>query len=508
MSTKQITELRKAGRLDEALVLATEALAADPENIWNKRAAAWVYYEHLKKFVEPGAFEEFKENLVNIQELQLPEDEKMVFDKSAWQIGKMVFGLQKQEPVEHRRLNELFEIVKDFHFTKPSEDYSFLYKAFHGANQNWSGYLQFADWWNFENFLPEDGLKEEYAGRQIMALVEKAYIAYSKKLLEGNALDAFGRQKELDKERIESFLVALDAIIKKHPEYQYPPFYKAKLMIAIGGDRDETLSSFLPFAKQKRNDFWVWELMAEIFSDDKEIQFDCYCKALDLKTREDFLVKTRQMFSEMLIDRQMYDEARTEIQKVIAARERENWKIPNQITQWTEQSWYASATPKNDNKALYAKHSKRAEEILFKDIPEDIVAIEFVNANKNILNFVKKKGFSGFFKYSGHLKKPHVGDVVKVRFNGEGKDGFHKIFSARKAEPNEPCDAIRMYKGSLKVIPPQNFGFVDDVFIEPRLVQQKELTDGQVLEGKAILTYNKKKSQWGWKAVSIENEDQ
>src|SRR5690606_3197491 len=103
----------------------------------------------------------------------------------------------------------------------------------------------------------------------------QAYIAYSKKLLEGDAVDPFGQQRAVDKEKIRTFLPQLDKIIDERPEYQYPPYFKAKLLLALGDD-ENILSSFLPFAKQKRNDFWVWEVMAEIFPDDKEIQFACY----------------------------------------------------------------------------------------------------------------------------------------------------------------------------------------------------------------------------------------
>jgi len=49
MSFKEIKELRQAGKLDEALQMANQALEAEPDNIWNKRAAAWVYYDYLKK---------------------------------------------------------------------------------------------------------------------------------------------------------------------------------------------------------------------------------------------------------------------------------------------------------------------------------------------------------------------------------------------------------------------------------------------------------------------------
>lgn len=502
MSFKEIKELRQAGKLDEALQMVNQALETEPENIWNKRAAVWVYYDFLKKTARPASFEAFKENLTKIKDLQLPEDEKMVFDNCAWQIGSLVFALQKTEHVDYDKINELFEIIKDFHFTKPSEAYSFIYKAFHKGYQNWSSYLAFADWWNLENLRSEDFLKEEFNGKKTMSIAERAYIAYSKKLLEGESLDPFGQQRVIDKEKTQSFLPKLNSLIDKHPDYQYPPYFKAKLLLALGND-ENVLSAFIPFAKQKRNDFWVWELMAEIFPNDKEIQFACYCKALSLKTPEDFLVKLRQTFSEMLIERKIYNEAKTEIQKVIAIREKHEWKLPNQIVQWTEQEWYKSATAKKNNQDLYSNHIKQAEEILFQDIPEEIVAVEFVNENKSMLNFVKDKRKFGFFNYSGNLTKPQIGDLLKVRFNGDGQDGFYKILTAKKADSYVTSDAMKDFEGTIKVISPQNFGFIEDIFVEPKIIEKRKLTDGQPVKGRAILSFNKKKNEWGWKAIEI-----
>jgi len=72
-------------------------------------------------------------------------------------------------------------------------------------------------------------------------------------------------------------LPKLEELIKRHPEYQYPPYYKAKLLLALGNE-ENALSAFLPFAIQKRNEFWVWELLAEICSTDKDKQLHVIVK--------------------------------------------------------------------------------------------------------------------------------------------------------------------------------------------------------------------------------------
>ena len=76
--------------------------------------------------------------------------------------------------------------------------------------------------------------------------------------------------------------------------------------------------------------------------------------------------------------------------KSISNKRKAQWKLPNQIINGQNKEWYKSATVKKDNQDLYSNHIKQRE-ILFQDIPEEIVAVEFVNENKSMLNFVKDK---------------------------------------------------------------------------------------------------------------------
>jgi len=120
-----------------------------------------------------------------------------------------------------------------------------------------------------------------------------------------------------------------------------------------------------------------------------------------------------------------------------------------------------------------------------------------------MLNFVKDKRKYGFFNYSGNLSKPQIGDLLKVRFNGEGHNGFYKLLTAKKADSNATSDAIKYFEGTLKVISPHNFGFIEDIFIEPKIIEEKKLTNGHEVNGKALLSFNKKKNEWGWKAIEL-----
>ncbi len=48
-------------------------------------------------------------------------------------------------------------------------------------------------------------------------------------------------------------------------------------------------------------------------------------------------------------------------------------------------------------------------------------------------------------------------------------------------------------------------GFTEsEIFIPTHLVLEHRLKDGQTISGTAVLNFNKKRGNWGWKALSIE----
>lgn len=505
MPTKEIKELRQSGKLDEALAMAKAELQADPENIWTKRNLSWVHYDFLKQHISPTHYNEFISHLLAIKELALPTEEKMLYDQLGWQIGKMVFGLIKTEPIDIYKCIQLWETVQSFHFSKPGEGYSFLFKAFHKALKEHDIYIKFADWWDFKNFMPNDFVKEHMPnGRDVMAIAEQAYIAYAKHVL---PKQNHPEEVRFDKEKAKNFIPILTEIADKYPNFQYPNYFVAKLHLATG-DKDNMLSSLIPFAKKKRNDFWVWDILAEAFSNDLDTVFACYCKALSCHSPEEMLVNLRQKMAKMLISRNLYNEARFEIERLVETRNLHDYKLPNEVKQWQAEEWYKNANQLKSNAALYKAHSQRADELLFRDTPQTPVIVEFVNDDKQILNFITAESKFGFFKYDRFLKKVNIGDTLHVRFQGGCKDGMNQVFTVLKVEDDDlKKQFLRSVEGEVKIAPGKSFGFLGDVYIHPSIVKKMKLFDGMLIKGLAIRSFNPDKKTWGWKLTET-NEKQ
>lgn len=499
MSAKEIKELRQSGQLEEALTMAQTELAADPSNIWAKRNISWVYYDYLKANNTPENFDSFISWLTELKNLELPAEEKMIFENVCWQIGIMCFGLHKSYPTNPDKCIQVFHLIQSFHFTKPSEGYSFLYKSLHKSLKESDIYLKFTDWWDFANLMPEDMQKEKMPnGKEMMSLGEQAYIAYAKHLLPKQTQSG---EIIFDREKATAFLPILTDMVENYPSYQYPPYFQVKLLLALG-DQENVLDILLPFAKKKKNDFWVWELLGEVSSSDADKEFACFCKALSCNSPEEMLVSLRQKMARLLIDRNHFNEAKSEIERLVNARTDHSWKIPSQVTNWQSQDWYKNAVSQNSNTRFYLEFIPEAEAILFSDSPEVNVLVDFVNSDKKMLNFIASESKFGFFKYDRFFRDVKVGDTLKVRFQGGSNEGSHQVYTAVKSN-DETLKKLFMkdVSGIVRVKPGQSFGFLEDVFIHPATINRLKLTDGIQHNGLAIKSYNHDKKQWGWKLI-------
>lgn len=503
MPAKDISALRKSGQLNEALAMAEAEWQAEPEGIWPKRNISWVYYDFLKSHISKDGLTEFEHYLTKIHELQLPSSEAMFFDQLSFQVGKMVFVLAAEQSKDTQAILRIFELIREMHFTKPSKGYSFLFKSFHKALKDTNQYCAFVDWWGLDNFSPEDfELERLQDGREVMAIVEQAYIAYAKKLLKQKS--PMGEEL-FDEEKANQFVPRLSKIIEERKQYQYPPYFLAKLYADLG-EHQKMKDYLLPFARKKSNDFWVWDLLSESLQGNDELVFACYCKALLCKSPEEMLVSLRQRMAKALVERKLYGHAKKEIELLTASRSAKGYNIPREVLNWMESDWFKSANAPANNRELYLQYANEAESLLYEGIPEVAVIVEFVNKDKHIMNFIASENQYGFLKYDRFLKNARIGETYLVRFQGGGEvGGRYLALTMRPAENQElKSQFIKSIEGAVQIKEGKSFGFVDRVYIPQNVIKHLKISNGDRIKGTAIKTYNKEKSEWGWKLMEAE----
>lgn len=500
MPSKEIKELRQAGKLEEALAMAKAELDAQPDNIWCKRNISWVYYEFLKRYAQQENIDLFITYMKLTQSLSLDENEKMLFDNIAWQVGSLAFKVSKTDDNSRfGKLVEIFDIVKTFHYSKPSEGYSFLLKAFHKSLKVSDRYISFVDFWGLENLRKEDFEKEILPnGNELMAFAEQVYIAYSKNLLPRQNFDA---GPSFDKFKVLEFIPKLVELAENYPQFQYPSYFIAKLLLSIG-DKEHMLEHLLPFAKKKRNDFWVWEILAEAFANDPEKVFNCYCKALSCKSPEEMLVTLRQKMASILIKRGNFNEAKTEIELLLRTRSQKGYKIPNEVMNWQSQDWFLNARDIKSNLQFYRHYSSAAEALLFNDIQEETIFVDYVNTDKKFLNFIASESKFGYFKYDRFFRDVRVGDILKVRFQEDTSKGIQLYTGRIIQDETFKSQFFKDVEGKIRIGDGKSFGFLEDIYVHPSIVENLNLVNGSSFRGKAIRSFNKEKQLWTWKLIA------
>ncbi len=486
MTSRKVNELRKNAKFDEALELALENFANDPDNVWNKRALAWVHYEFLKKAQIENNLDDYIKNLKAIRLLKLSDSDTMLFDSCAWSIGKLLYHSKNVSP---ESLENIFKVIDTYHFSKPGDSYSFLMKSFNTHANDWSGFVEFTNWWGLDNFEQKDYKKFDLEnGKKIPSLVESVFISISKQLLKRNNSD-----------EIQRFIPDIKGLCANHKDMQYPPYYLAKLLLVIG-DIEEFWKIFLPFARKKQKDFWVWDLLSETYEHDSKAHLACLCKALACGAPDKFTINVRNKLAESLVHRQLFKEAKYEFEIIIQTRKNEGWFVSEKHLACQNYIWWKSTDSVKSNLSFYTKYIPLAESLLYQDIPEELLVVERVNEAKKVIHFVVSKTKSGCIYYGNFNISPNRGDVFSVRFNSVNhlsKSNFYQVKNLSLSEKQMPEEVAKNISGILTVKPGNSFGFVQDVFVSDQLLQENQLKHNQHVAGMAIVRFNKLKKNLG-----------
>lgn len=494
MSSK-IKQLRESKDLENAYREAKIQLSERPNDIYYLRDMAWVLYDFLKLRTEENKHDSVIKIFKNIADLNIPDSEEMFFNSIAFFIPKWLKSIK----TDSERLNtfkNVFPSIKKLPFKRPHESYSVLLNGLHKFFKNDSIYIEIIDWWGLGNFLPND--YEEYKlenGKNILSLVEQVYTAYPERLLmQENGKPIF------DKDKILAFLPNMDSIIEKYPKYKWPPYKRAKLKLAIG---NADINEFIPFAKRNAKNSWVWQIIAEYFPKDEEKKLSCYCKALTCKDQDEMMVKIRKSLAEQLINRQLYNEAKTEIILISNIYVGNNWNVPIDVLNWQNEKWYSVAEDNKNNFAFYDANISIAEKIVFGDLKKNKIVVNRIDLLKDMFYFVTTENIYGGIKNKNLIKKLKIGDVLEVNgLDGKIGESFRCVTINTIKDQELANQFVKLVEGNVSITGGK-FGFIVNYYVPESIILRYKLFNGQKVKARAVKSYNKKKESWGWSVFEI-----
>ncbi len=495
-TVRDITTMCKSGQVQKAYELAKKGIDNQPEDLWQQRALGWALYYMIKHDVENKDLTNLLEHLAVLNSLQklTTTDDHLIFDNVLIQIASYI---KNNVPLDDSKtpsiLSSLFSKIKDYTFS-PSLGYSLLLAAYIKIIE-WNGLADFIDWWNLDNLRPEDYVPYSNSkGKKVMTLAERAFICNSKALL-----------KLKDSKRTEYFLPKLKTLIETHPEMTYPGYYYGKLLISLGSNQDTVLKAVIPFARKKVTEFWVWQLLGEIFINNDEKQLACLLRAIHCHTKETFLGKIRIRLAELYIKKNLLNCARFHIDIVEHCYSEQGWHIPNDIYNWKSQPWIKTTVPEGNEPINYKKIT---DDILFFDSKECIAIVTFINPlnKKNALIFGYKQ-----VMYKKLHDNVSVGDVLSLHYIKE-KDGKIIITKQEKTILPQNLNYAKYVQGIISKKENEEYAFLNAgsimCFVPPTLVKKFGIRNGNMVKSLIVYKYNKKKATWNWCCVKVKKTNE
>jgi hypothetical protein len=498
MSYQIVRELRIKGDRENALKTGYETLLKEPANQKIKYLLAWVLYDDLKEKCYAEKADEFIQTIKQLIDLKLPENDPLLNEKITWQIIKYLSFHIKEENLNNKQLDLIAPLFNVFPPLKNSTVSSALLSTFLRYKTLWFGFLPWMNLLTWEGFHEEDYEEPDMGlGKKLMSRTEQAYIRAGKILEER----ASHQVNDHLKNEILIFISALEKIIREKPHFLYPPYYLAKLWLILK-EKEKALYALLPFARIRRKEFWVWDLLARVFPTGDERAFWCYCKALSCQTRDEFLYKVRLHFLPLLIEKELFQEARNEIKSIQFVSKIKDWPYPSYCKQLENEAWYQSTVHGRTNNDLYGRYILKASEILSTFLPISEGIVISIDAKKVELTYMPNKEERVSLISDFPLENINIGNIIAVSAEKQRTGRPYRIFSIKRLEEKEINHPMRrVFSGKLRLSQFISLGFVDDVMVE--YFTHKHLYEGALVEGIAIPSFDNKKNKWGWKALNL-----
>lgn len=494
MSGKEIKELRIQGRLEDALEMAVSEFQNASDNIWCKRNLAWVYAEMIKQKAECGNVDEVAEIWKNLVDLGILKDEAMLSNALCWYLRTLlskVESLCSQDEIGEV-VQRVLGLAQTLNPEKPGKAYSVLAKAFYRLRKKWYGFTNFMDWWGWENFLSDDYQCEVFNGKKMpISLAEGCYIAYAK--------DVMGKG---DEKLIKEFLPKLENMNRKYPEMSYIGYYMGKLMLKLGQKGEKALEIIIPFVRKKKSEFWTWQLMAEALAGDREKYIACLLRAVHCKTVEHFLVKIYDTLLHEALYEKDYVGCTYYINKFVKVKKQLQVSVPSEIEKLMKCDWFGVGRGKSKFDEI--DYMRITDELLMNDLPEYVAVVVFVNEEKQMASIIWGKQCVGFFCYRNLLENVEVGQLLCMRWEKCGGDGFLKAFTVRIAENVRPDSSFwKEVEGEAMFVGKNGVCFLKcghEMFFVPKaLAGSMRIQSGVKYKAEIIYDFDKKKNRWGWR---------
>lgn len=320
MSVREVTSLRRAGRLKEALAMA-EADLKEKNDEWTQSSLFWVLYDCCcKKLAPTGNVLEVPDLLQRMQTLlpSMKDDEGLGKEQYGWTIYKFLSvhwcALTSQQVRRlllgylgcgNKRPSPLHSAILVFALRYNKDDSAF-------------NFLKFFQMWGCDQFLEEDWQKKTSPDGKAYSPTAAQVAATCFNIL---------KAKDTRDEKDVRMVARLYEALKKHQALGNWDLRKMAMLDAWSGNKENTIQQYKKAITEQLSDkCYVWAELAE-YVDDLPTRIGLLLKAKNLEKNEDFLGNIHLTLAEAWLAEGQPDKAKQELGLYATHCQKKRWKM-------------------------------------------------------------------------------------------------------------------------------------------------------------------------------------
>ena len=143
-------------------------------------------------------------------------------------------------------------------------------------------------------------------------------------------------------------------------------------------------------------------------------------------------------------------------------------------------------------------------------IEPQIGVVKHINRDKGVTSVALGRDAFCLFHHDGFpaIQSVALGTVVAVKTRHDEKRDILRALSFAATDEDPPSSFCRQFAGRLSVNDGGRFGFVDhDIYVPGELIDPNGLTDNDLIKGLALMDFNKRRNQYGWRAVKAARDE-
>jgi hypothetical protein len=484
-NAKRVTELRKAGKLNEAEASAKLILERDPED-WSARAAlCWVFWAQIKALCD--------------------EIRKTDADSGKSKTVRI-------QPNILRRIQERLDEYAALEPKTPDLCHSQILFALRDIGRHLSQFERFLRRFPEECFRDEDFKPvKSHDGKEFTALA----VSVSRE-----AIKWCFTQARIQRSNAEWVYEWASPIFDKTQD----PFLAMDLALLCARLKrhDEAIKYALILLASKRNESWAWKVLADVAlaNDEPATAAAALCRACELGRSDDFTGAYRILLATILVQEREYAWASKEAEHVRTFYNTKGWSLKAELVGILEASWFASALAEDfDARAARKLRSERAIEALCDNV--ETVDACYVNLDykrrpmyianldgdaRLMIDYARRAPLALTPGQSVRIRMGRLDSRIELLSLTANTDvpAWSAVPSCTTRDSGKRIDgSARRFKALIRKMP-AGFGFLEGdtrVFVGPDLASKTE--NNQTVEAIAVWQLNKKRNEMGWSAIAL-----